>query len=651
MEENQVVTLPWKYNQGLRRDQLGREKYAKLPTAIAELISNGFDAGATTVDIRIHQNAMTGVDRVEISDNGTGMTRGILEERFLDVGNKPQVSKLRFGRFGLGRFATYRIGSRSDWVTTAKEQNGKFVTLAFSLDEGNSEGVEVRTSESSAGSTGTKISIYNTYPNETGYLTSETKLSDDVLSTFFSYLLAHPTKKIRVNNQELDPSSLVESESKESISASAPGKKEKLIAEISHIHLKKSVPNSRFEAQLLICSKGKCVSGAEVQAGAPNNYLALLNSDYFDELVTANRESLVEMDSGYQALLDVAQEAIKKYHKAREEQNAKSFLERARTAAYYPYREPSGPIEDAERAIYDVVLEKIHEKANLEKIPEKHRGIIFRLLNRAVKNADLLDVLEEVADLTDDDIERFKKVLKKTTLEQVIKLSDEVTRRLEFLKSLHEMVYGEIAKHLKERTQLHKVLENHSWLFGDKYHLSASDKSFRTIVQRHRSELSLDDVSDDDLQKISDVNKIPDLFLVKKRDYPIEPKHHHLIVEIKAPKVKIGADEVTQIKKYANTILKSSHFSKESVQWDLFLVSAEVSSDVDIERKQENRSYGLLHDVKGMKVWVYQWSEIIQRAEEEMSLIRNHLKLKTEELQISSELKKAYSFLDPTGTA
>ena len=209
MEENQVVTLPWKYSQGLRRDQLGREKYAKLPTAIAELISNGFDAEASKVNIRIIQNAMSGVDSVEISDNGTGMTLEVLENRFLDVGNKPEVSKLRFGRFGLGRFAAYRIGSRSEWQTTTRRPDGKFTTLTFSLDQSNDETIGIRTSESSTGSTGTKIVVYNTHPNESGYLSSDGKLPDDILSRFFSYLLAHPLKKIQVNNQELDPKSLV----------------------------------------------------------------------------------------------------------------------------------------------------------------------------------------------------------------------------------------------------------------------------------------------------------------------------------------------------------------------------------------------------------------------------------------------------------
>jgi hypothetical protein len=180
-----------------------------------------------------------------------------------------------------------------------------------------------------------------------------------------------------------------------------------------------------------------------------------------------------------------------------------------------------------------------------------------------VKNSNLLDVLEEVAELSDADIEKFKKVLERTTLEQIIKLSDEVTRRLTFLNMLHEMTYGEVSRKIKERSQLHKVLEQHTWLFGDKFHLATSDKGFRKVVERHREQVGLPAIEWDELEKVDDFKKIPDLFFVASRSYPISPRNHHLIVELKAPSVKIGVDELAQIKKYANIVRNSAEFDKK----------------------------------------------------------------------------------------
>jgi hypothetical protein len=37
----------------------------------------------------------------------------------------------------------------------------------------------------------------------------------------------------------------------------------------------------------------------------------------------------------------------------------------------------------------------------------------------------------------------------------------------------------------------------------------------------------------------------------------------HLIVELKAPKVKVGADEITQIEKYAYTVAEDERFRSD----------------------------------------------------------------------------------------
>lgn len=149
------------------------------------------------------------------------------------------------------------------------------------------------------------------------------------------------------------------------------------------------------------------------------------------------------------------------------------------------------------QAVYDVVLERVNEHANIENMTKRQQEVVFRLLQRSLENENVLEVLHEVAKLSDKDMEMFREVLERTTLDSIIKLSSEVTNRLTFLDVLHEMVYGDESKHLRERTQLHRIIEPHCWAFGPQFHLATSDQSFRKIVQKHRKLAGLDDICND----------------------------------------------------------------------------------------------------------------------------------------------------------
>jgi hypothetical protein len=121
----------------------------------------------------------------------------------------------------------------------------------------------------------------------------------------------------------------------------------------------------------------------------------------------------------------------------------------------------------------------------------------------------------------------------------------------------------------------------------------------------------LSDVDDDTISSIEGVEQIPDLFMAAKRDYPIHPKHHHLLVELKAPNVPLGRKEIEQVRRYADVISDSSEFDKTSTSWDIFLVSAKASKSVQRDRGQKGLEYGVLWQWETMTVHAFEWSEII----------------------------------------
>ena len=102
------------------------EDYRK---AIAEYIWNGFDAGATCVEIRYTANPLGGVEDLWVIDNGSGIKYDTLDltfGAFLDS-NKAQTyqrsSEVR-GRKGKGRFSYNVLSRGASWQTKFKDEDG-----------------------------------------------------------------------------------------------------------------------------------------------------------------------------------------------------------------------------------------------------------------------------------------------------------------------------------------------------------------------------------------------------------------------------------------------------------------------------------------------------------------------------------------------
>jgi hypothetical protein len=275
----------------------------------------------------------------------------------------------------------------------------------------------------------------------------------------------------------------------------------------------------------------------------------------------------------------------------------------------------------------------------------KQQHLVFELVHRALGDENLLHVLEQISTLSPADVEAFREVLERTTLQAIVRLSSEVTERLTFLDVLHKIVYGPESEHILERSQLHKFLEGNCWIFGPQFNLATSDRSFRDVIRRHRELAGLEPVNDEALGMVDGISKIPDLFLAAAKDYPVpasQRQHHHVLVELKKPSVSIGQKELAQLNKYGDIIAASAEFDQQATQWDLFIVSSTVKSEVERQRKQKAYPFGCVLDGEGLRQWVFAWGEVIDRARQEMLLVRQHLELKSQELSASDYLRERF---------
>ena len=370
-QEGRTYTVGFDYSPRLIPEILGWRKYSKSVKAIGELVANGFDADATLVEVEVQGNELGAPSAVIICDNGKGIAPSDLEARFCMVAVEPlaKAGPGCFSRLGVGRFAAHRIGTLSRWSSVSENQDGRRLRISFSLRASDGSRFEV-TEEPVPDTTptGTTVEIVNLRDEDPEAL-NPAAISAELQSEFCSYLLGNPDRRASVQGEMLDVNGMVESKETETIPESDKIPEE---AKLHHLLLTHSTVRSRFPAPLLFCGEGRTVATAELEQTPSPSYLGLVECAYLDTVVAANREALIEMDKGFASLRAAAIERVGQFRLRHQERMRRRFIERARQQDYYPFRAaPADPVASVRRDIYDVVLERVNERVNLEAMTRK----------------------------------------------------------------------------------------------------------------------------------------------------------------------------------------------------------------------------------------------------------------------------------------
>jgi hypothetical protein len=100
----------------------------------------------------------------------------------------------------------------------------------------------------------------------------------------------------------------------------------------------------------------------------------------------------------------------------------------------------------------------------------------------------LLGPASRVLDLPERKQRELAALLQETTLSAIMAAAKTVADRLKFISTLESIVSDPETKgRLKERSQLHKILAENTWIFGEEYNLWASDKDLTRVLEKHRA--------------------------------------------------------------------------------------------------------------------------------------------------------------------
>ena len=187
--------------------------------------------------------------------------------------------------------------------------------------------------------------------------------------------------------------------------------------------------------------------------------------------------------------------------------------------------------------------------------------------------------------------------LQYTTLSSIIEASKLVADRLLFLAGLQEVLFRpETKRDLRERSQLHRMLESETWIFGEEYLLTSSDENLNTVLHKHlatlRPELAKKKRGKSKpVERDDGTQAVIDLMLAREVPAYAQTRREFLVVELKRPSQKIDLDVQRQILGYAMAVAVDERFDTQNTFWTFLAVSNEMTPDAQRTVRQE------LHDL------------------------------------------------------
>lgn len=641
----------------IKADAISKISKASPAFAIAELIWNALDADATKVEISIVKGE-TRVEEVIIKDNGKGFSYDNAPILFKSLGGSwkknssttPIYSRFLHGKEGRGRFKALAIGAYANWEVRFKgKDKSEFFNISTNADIMTNFTLS-DLSECTEESFGVEVAISEL--SKPAYWENLDELRDSLIQIFAPYLNNYPDIEIVVDNIPLKISDIILNQTDELLGEfNIDGKSYGFNIEI--IEWDKIQTREYY-----LCNEHGIPLSKFTFKGAKGvgefSFTAFIKSKCVSDMNSSGDLDLVHQSGLLEEVFEKLRAFLKDHFIKRTIAGSKSIIDKWKQDAIYPYSEDTEEkVDIAERQMFDILALNINSlMKSFADSPNEIKSFQFRMLKQTIEKSpkDLRKIIEEVIKLPKEKKKELEELLEDNDLTSIITMSKMVSDRIKFVSGIEELIFNyETRKLLKERSQLHKILADNAWFFGNEFQVAVSDKSLTEVLRVHRKLLGCEiDIDGEAVKRLDGKVGIIDLML--SRDIPKnhESEREHLIIELKAPKVKIGKEEVDQIISYADAISEDARFKGLNVKWNLLLVSTEVDSTAEKRRRQLGREFGIVHDTElidggRMTVWVKTWSEIINGCKHRMKYIKDSLDMDFDATNGVEYLQKKYA--------
>jgi len=642
-------------------DHLQKISGGQTPVAsLCELIWNGLDADAQEVEVTFANNLLGGLDSIEVWDNGTGISNRDLAA-FENLGGSWKAASVRtrqekrmlHGKEGKGRFQAHNLGADVVWHTVSRDHVGSSL-YAISIESNVSaikRPIATTNLETNAEETSTTVKISNLTEKARGLRSSESRLQ--ITRRLAPYLRQYPEVSVVYDGLTIDPKEY-EIESKDYILSDIE------LNDGRKIDVKLTITEwgMDLERAVYLCDDaGFTLEEIHPKIPAPNfSYTAYVKSNFVRELY--DKSQLFWQNDGLKSPIDPVVERVKTevrtHFRKRAADKAQTAVQQWKSEDIYPYSgEAKTPAEEVERQVFDVVSMNVKEfLPSFEKSDLKTQAFQLRLIKQSLEKspAELLKVVQEVLDLPEAKVVELSNLLNKTSLSAIISASRLVADRLDFLHGLEMLLFSKDSKKtLLERRELHKVLAEQTWIFGEEFHLTVNDQSLTEVLRKHIALLKRDNLNDagDDEGEIYELDEvlrsdgsrgIVDLMLSRSIPRARSQQRHHLIVELKRPKQKIDMEVLSQAVSYGAAIKNDERFKDVNTFWSVWAVSNEMDDVARGACTQIGKPEGVFSDQGNLIIWAKSWGQIIEEC-------RSRLQFYSERLAYVSDDDSAIEYL------
>lgn len=632
---------------GLNNDSFERAGITKdCKEAICEYIWNGFEAGATRVVVGLVGSSMQEAMSIQVDDNGRGINYYELDQTFgtflSSIKNTSSIRIKSQANKGKGRFSYQCFSHSARWNTVFDDNETlKKYTISMSCADRSAFPSSEPVIAQGVSHTGTSVIFPITEPtvyDQLSYLSMKQKLLQEF--SWFLYLnkardftleyMGVPLDYREYINTELSNNTIKAIEDqgfsidiivwKKNIDNMS---KIYYLSENGEIH---ATHNTSFNKNTVDFFHGVFVTSNFINV--QSTYF-LRDDDFSQQTMTTSQNQRRIFGLLRKEIKDLIDVALHQFLVAQADKRLVHWGEKGVLPSF-----PSDEYGQLRKKDFETITKELYcvEPKIFHLLKPKQEKSLLGFLNLLLSSDErenLLSIVEHVVtDLTTEQRKNFADILRRTKLEYIIDAIGIIDRRLAIIADLKTIVY-DMAKFSNERNHIQKIIEQHFWLFGEQYHLLTADKTLATSLKEFES--MTETVATDSFERMSNGEAIQraDIFLYSKRVQE-DSSSEMVIVELKAPQVKLSLDVYNQVIRYVHAIRKDSRFNGNNRVWRFYAVCAAVHDDVKIKYdnfKQYGR-HGLIDIIAGnFEVYAFSWDDIFQAFEARHSFLLDKLKI------------------------
>lgn len=622
--------------------------------AISEYIWNGYDANATEVKIEINfETTYNSIISVDIEDNGDGIVYeelSVIFKRFYESQKSvAQSIDSRFsrGKNGYGRFTFFKLCKQAKWFTTYKKEGSLFSYEITMVSDNLSNYTSTDPQNCTELNTGTKVVFGDFSDSELSKEWVYSILIPYLKSEFAWYFKVYPNKKLIINNELLDCSSIIA----DSDFFDIPVELADIDSELFHCtYFQWSVkPQDEYSRFYFMDSNGNLKEQRTTLLNKKGDsfwHSVLVKSTFFNHFTDYSVNDGKDLFSSLperkimKALVEQLNDYLKNKRRPFLKSQANILVDKYENDRIFDFI-GSTPWELNRKSYLQAFIRELYEvePAIFLKLNESQKKIFIRLLDQVMdtdNNGSLFTILGEIIELEEEDRTRFASILESTRLKNVISTIQLIEDRLKTLNNLRSVNFDHTLK-AGEVAHLQKLIEYHYWIFGEEYRfVCAEEVKFQEALERYH--YALRGVSEKEYLKHPDKYKEMDLFITGKEHRDGKPSN--LVIEIKNPTTvpSMKMEQYGQINTYMNLIMKEEAFNANDEYWTFMLIGLKI--DDVIVNQMRNKQSGLCIDENHFRLYVKTWSQVLNEAEDRMNYLIEKLKLEREKLTTSGNLSQ-----------